>query len=87
MKLNYRELVDLIASTIVEVANTYFKSLTLDAEGIIVGKNENNTYKVSINKQIYNIKNGTVIDFQVGNKCLIHYISGNQNKKVIIAKL
>lgn len=87
MKKDYKESIDLIASTIIEVSNNYFKSLTLDAEGIIVGKNENNTYKVSINKQIYNIKNGTEIDFQVGNKCLIHYISGKQNKKVIIAKL
>lgn len=87
MKQTYRESVDSLASIIVEVADRYFKSLVFDTEGVVVGKNPDNTFKVVINKQIYNIKNGTDIDFNVGNKCLVHYISGNQSKKVIIAKL
>lgn len=79
--------VDIIATSIVEAVNDCFRNLVFDAEGVITGKNPDSTYKVVINNQIYNVKNGTNIDFEVGNKCLVHYISENQNKKVIIAKL
>ena len=79
--------IDIIASEIAKCARQYWQSIVFDAEGVIVGKNENGTYKVMLNKQVYNIKNGTEIVFKPGSKCLVHYISGNQNKKIIIAKL
>lgn len=91
MRINDKETInkaiDIIASEIAKCAHQYWQSLVFDAEGIIIGKNENGTYKVMLNKQECNIKNGTEIDFKPGNKCLVHFISGNQNKKVIIAKL
>lgn len=79
--------IDIIATEIIKCAHQYWQSLTFDAEGLIVGSNDNGTYKVMLNKQQYNVKNGTDIEFQPGMKCLVHYISGNQNKKIIIAKL
>lgn len=79
--------IEIIASEIAKCAHQYWQSLTFDAEGLIVGRNDNGTYKVMLNKQQYNVKNGTDIEFQPGMKCLVHYISGNQNKKIIIAKL
>lgn len=91
MKINSKETInkaiDIIASEIAKCAHQYWESLVFDAEGLIIGKNTDGTYKVMLNKQEYNIKNGTEIDFKPGNKCLVHFISGNQNKKVIIAKL
>lgn len=79
--------IDIIASEIAKCARQYWQSIVFDAEGIIVGQNDNGTYKVMLNKQEYNVKNGTEIEFAPGMKCLVHYISGNQNKKIIIAKL
>lgn len=79
--------IDIIASEIAKCARLYWESLVFDAEGLIVGKNTNGTYKVMLNKQEYNVKNGTEIEFKNGAKCLVHFIQGNQNKKVIIAKL
>lgn len=79
--------IDIIASEIAKCAHQYWQALTFDAEGVIAGRNENGTYRVKLNKQEYNIKNGTEIEFKPGMKCLVHYISGNQNKKIIIAKL
>ena len=35
----------------------------------------------------YTAKNGTPFEFQKNDKCLVHYINGNQQKKLIIAKL
>ena len=44
-------------------------------------------YSDVINQQEYEIKNGTGIDFKVGDRCLVHCISGKFNSKIIIAKL
>lgn len=78
---------DIMANAILETIKHYLGNNLFDAEGIIIGKNENGTYKVMINKQQYNVKNGTNIDFILGNKCLVHYINGKENKKIIIAQL
>lgn len=58
-----------------------------DIETKIIGVNSDNTYKVRINNAEYNVKNGTNINFKIGNKVLVHLINGNFNNKIIIAKL
>ena len=58
----------------------------LYSEAIIVSENED-SYTVLIDSYKYNVKNGTNINFKSGDKCLVHYINGNQQRKLIIAKL
>lgn len=87
MKKIANDATDIMANAILETVKHYLGNNLFDAEGVIIGENEDNTYKVMINKQQYNVKNGTNIAFIPGNKCLVHYINGKENKKVIIAKL
>lgn len=39
--------VEIIASEIAKCAHEYWQTLTFDAEGLIVGQNDNGTYKVN----------------------------------------
>lgn len=87
MKIQFCEAVDSMAKEIIFVVKHYLDKLVFDSEGMIAGKNADGTYQVMINKQKYNVKNGTNIELIPGNKCLVHYINGKENKKVIIAKL
>lgn len=57
-----------------------------DLEGVVVEVNAN-YYAVLINGTNYKIKNGTNINFKVGERCLVHCINGDFTKKIIIAKL
>lgn len=43
--------------------------------------------KVSIQGNIYEVKNGTGVTFTVGDRALVHLINGNFNNKIIIAKM
>lgn len=58
-----------------------------DYEGFIQKDNGDGTCQVIVNQQRYDIKNGTTFTFVPGNKCLVYCISGDFNRKVIIAKL
>ncbi len=69
------------------VDNEVKKLKNNDIETKILATNSDSTYKVRISNVEYNIKNGTNINFKVGDKVLVHLINGNFNNKVIIAKL
>lgn len=60
--------------------------LKCDREGVILETN-GDMCTVLINNAKYNVKNGTGIVFKPNDKCLVHFINGNQQRKVIIAKL
>ena len=82
---NYEEAaVDAIGKAI---AAAFFSHIQYDYQGFIEACNADGTYRVRINQQPYQVKNGTGINFEPGSKCLIHCISGNFNEKIIIAKL
>lgn len=63
------------------------KNVRFDYEGFIQKDNGDSTCQVIVNQQRYDIKNGTALTFEPGNKCLVYCISGDFNRKVIIAKL
>lgn len=63
------------------------KNVRFDYEGFIQKDNGDGTCQVIVNQQRYDIKNGTALTFEPGNKCLVYCISGDFNRKVIIAKL
>lgn len=56
-------------------------------QAYVLGTDADGKVSVIIDKQEYKVKNGTGITFVEGNKCLVHYINGNSQKKVIIVKL
>ncbi|MBS5537471.1 MAG: hypothetical protein ACLRWN_15925 [Eisenbergiella sp.] len=58
-----------------------------DYEGFIQKDNGDGTCRVIVNQKPYDIKNGTALTFTPGNKCLVYCISGDFNRKVILAKL
>lgn len=57
-----------------------------DKEGLIMSKTTDG-YNVIVSGCEYEIKNGTTWEFKQGDKCLVHYINGDSNKKIIISKL
>lgn len=75
-------LIDCIISAI----DKKIEALKCDREGIVVSS-DNDNCTVLIDNVKYTVKNGTGIVFKDGDKCLIHYINGDQRKKVIIAKM
>lgn len=60
--------------------------LKCDREGVILETN-GDMCTVLINSCKYTVKNGTPFEFQKNDKCLVHFINGNQQRKIIIAKL
>lgn len=60
--------------------------LKCDREAIVLEVN-GDYCTVLINNAKYKVKNGTAIEFQINDKCLVHFINGNQQRKIIIAKL
>lgn len=60
--------------------------LKCDREGVILETN-GDMCTVLINNCKYTVKNGTPFEFQINDKCLVHFINGNQQRKIIIAKL
>ena len=71
------------------MTNKIMKKLSYDKEGVILSKTPSGYYKVIPNgeKHEIEIKNGTEMNFNTGDKCLIHYVNGDYNNRVIIAKL
>lgn len=60
--------------------------LKCDREAIVLEVNDN-MCTVLIDNCKYTVKNGTPFEFQKNDKCLVHFINGNQQRKIIIAKL
>lgn len=77
---------DLFAA-INNIIDKRIKNICNNKIGLITACKENSYHEVIIDKQKYNIKNGIGVDFTPGDKCLVHYIYGGENNKIIIAKL
>ncbi|MDL2301478.1 hypothetical protein LJC58_03890 [Lachnospiraceae bacterium OttesenSCG-928-D06] len=77
----------LLIETINNIIQKKVASMSYDKIGFIKDVNKDNTCNVIIEKQEYTVKNGIGIEFSIGNNCLVHFINGNENNKVIIAKL
>lgn len=71
---------------IIDAIDKKIEFLKCDREAIVLEVN-GDYCTVLINNAKYKVKNGTAITFKKNDKCLVHYINGNQQKKIIIAKL
>ena len=71
---------------IISAIDKKIEALKCDKEGIVVSS-DNDNCTVLIDNVKYTVKNGTGIVFKNGDKCLVHYINGDQRRKVIIAKM
>lgn len=78
---------NIIINTIEALIKKYLKTVSYDREGMIRSIDSDGKLCIFIDKHEYKIKNGTGINFSAGDKCLIHYPNGNENKKLVIAKL
>lgn len=77
--------VEIIVNAIKEAVK-YSQPVRSDYEGIVKSVN-GRVCTVSIDGHNYSVTNGADISFNWGDKCLVHCINGNFNKKIIIAKL
>lgn len=71
---------------IIDAIDKKIEVLKCDREAIVLEGNDNKC-TVLIDNCRYTVKNGTPFEFQKNDKCLVHFINGNQQKKIIIAKL
>lgn len=71
---------------IIDAIDKKIDFLKCDREAIVLEIN-NNMCTVLIENRRYTVKNGTPFEFQKNDKCLVHFINGNQQRKIIIAKL
>lgn len=71
---------------IVDAIDKKIEFLKCDREAIVLEVNDN-ICTVLINNCRCTVKNGTPFEFQKNDKCLVHFINGNQQRKIIIAKL
>lgn len=78
---------ELLFKTIENIICNSLQSIGFDRMGIIISQIEHNIFEVVIDSQIYKIKNGIGVPFIKGDKCLVHYINGSEQNKIIIAKL
>lgn len=85
MTINDRAL-NTLSDCICKAIDKKIEKLFCDYEAIVLSA-EGDYCTVLINNAKYKVKNGTAITFQKNDKCLVHYINGNQQKKLIIAKL
>lgn len=83
---NNDKVLDTLADCIYKAIDKKIEKLFCDYEAIVLSADENYCM-VLINNCQYKVKNGTTITFKKNDKCLVHYINGNQQKKIIIAKL
>ena len=77
---------ELFFKTIENTIRQTLKRISYDREAMIVDVS-GNICTVVIDGQKYKVKNGIGINFKTGDKCLIHYINGSEQNKVIIAKM
>lgn len=71
---------------IIDAIDKKIDFLKCDREAIVLEVNAN-VCTVLIDNRRYTVKNGTPFEFQKNDKCLVHFINGNQQRKIIIAKL
>ncbi len=71
---------------IIDAIDKKIEFLKCDREAIVLEVNDNKC-TVLIDNCRYTVKNGTPFEFQKNDKCLVHFINGNQQRKIIIAKL
>lgn len=71
---------------IIDAIDKKIDFLKCDREAIVLEINDN-MCTVLIDNCRYTVKNGTPFEFQKNDKCLVHFINGNQQRKIIIAKL
>ena len=75
-----------LSDCICKAIDKKMEKLFCDREAIVLSV-DNDYCTVLINNAQYKVKNGTTIEFHANDKCLVHFINGNQQKKIIIAKL
>lgn len=78
--------VKILVKYIIDAIDKKIDFLKCDREAIVLEGNDNK-YTVLIDNCRYTVKNGTPFEFQKNDKCLVHFINGNQQRKIIIAKL
>ena len=78
--------VRMLVKYIIDAIDKKIEFLKADREAIVL-ETDGDYCTVLINNCKYKVKNGTAIEFQVNDKCLVHFINGNQQRKIIIAKL
>lgn len=71
---------------IIDAIDKKIDFLKCDREAIVLEINDN-MCTVLIDNCRYTVKNGTPFEFQKNDKCLVHFINGDQQRKIIIAKL
>lgn len=78
--------VKILVKYIIDAIDKKIEFLKCDREAIVLEANAN-VCTVLIDNCRYTVKNGTPFEFQKNDKCLVHFINGNQQRKIIIAKL
>lgn len=78
--------VKILVKYIIDAIDKKIDFLKCDREAIVLEINDN-MCTVLIDNRRYTVKNGTPFEFQKNDKCLVHFINGNQQRKIIIAKL
>lgn len=75
-----------LADCIYKAIDKKIEKLFCDREAVILSV-DGDLCTVLINNCKYIVKNGTGIIFKSGDHCLVHFINGNQQRKLIVAKL
>ena len=78
--------VKILVKYIIDAIDKKIEFLKCDREAIVLEINDN-MCTVLIDNRRYTVKNGTPFEFQKNDRCLVHFINGNQQRKIIIAKL
>lgn len=78
--------VRMLVKYILNAIDKKIEFLKCDRDGVILETN-GDMCTVLINNAKYKVKNGTAITFKKNDKCLVHFINGDQQRKIIIAKL
>ena len=78
--------VKILVKYIIDAIDKKIEFLKCDREAIVLEINDN-MCTVLIDNRRYTVKNGTPFEFQKNDKCLVHFINGDQQRKIIIAKL
>ena len=84
---NMQEESKLLFNIINNLIKKNLKNISYDRTGMVTQVLDNDYLMVSIDKHNFKIKNGTNISFNVGSRCLVHYINGDSFNKIVIAKM
>ena len=78
--------VKILVKYIIDAIDKKIDFLKCDREAIVLEINDN-MCTVLIDNCKYTVKNGTPFEFQKNDKCLVHFINGNQQRNFIIFKI